>query len=222
MNEGWVKLHRRLNENDLLTDTTALGVFIWLLINVDRKTGSMKIGRFWLAKTLSLNPNTLYKALKRLEKKYKMVTQSSNSQFTKISLVNWSKYQSGNSVGNNQVTTGEQPSNTLQEVENKEVKKETSAQYLLTVPKEDVEVFTSKYQCSEQQLRGKAEEMYNYCLAKGKKYSNYRALLSNAVRKDFGVRVVLPVVIQDDPSISDEQAKKNLERLDKMRKGLLN
>lgn len=55
-----------------------------------------------------------------------MVTLSSNNQSTEVSLINWHKYQSGNSDGNNQVTTKEQPSNTLQEVKNKRIKNITN------------------------------------------------------------------------------------------------
>lgn len=132
--EGWVKLHRKLlNNKELLRDHTALTVFVWLLLRADRKTGTVETGRFVAAHDLGMNPNTFYKALTRLRNR-KMVTQSSNNRFTTISIVKWHDYQaSGNSAGNNKVTTGEQQSNTIQEVKNKELKNiYSSKNYLLT------------------------------------------------------------------------------------------
>jgi len=121
-NTGWVKLHRKILDNGIMKDATAWQVFSWLLLMVDRKTGKANFGRFWASKSLGLNSNTFYKALLRLSKKWQMVTLSSNNKFTECSLINWEKYQSGNSDGNNKVTTREQQSNTIQEVENIELR----------------------------------------------------------------------------------------------------
>lgn len=75
------------------------------------------IGRFWASDELGLNSNTFYKALKRLEKKWHMVTLSGNNKSTDVWIVNWAKYQNnkrlGNTFGNNKVTTGQQLGNTL-------------------------------------------------------------------------------------------------------------
>jgi DNA-binding transcriptional regulator YhcF (GntR family) len=92
----------------------------------DKQNGTRRFGRFQLAEILDINPSTLYKAIKRLEKA-KMVTQVSNNKFTIISICNWKLYQgNGNSIGNNKVTTKEQQSNTKQELKNKELKNRTS------------------------------------------------------------------------------------------------
>lgn len=124
--DGWIKLHRKLLNNSLLRDHTALSIFISLLLMVDRGTGKKNIGRIWMSSQLGLHDSTFYKALKRLEKNYKMVTLSSNNKYTEVQIVNWLRYQSseevGNSSGNNKVTTKEQQSNTLQEVKNKELR----------------------------------------------------------------------------------------------------
>lgn len=97
-------------------DTTCCHILLYLFTGVDKTTGDLRLGRFSASKELNLNPNTFYKALKRLEKKYKMVTLSSNNQYTTVSLLNWAKYQpdpvSVTQSGNNQVTTKYQRSNT--------------------------------------------------------------------------------------------------------------
>ncbi len=115
MNEGWIKLHRKLKDNDIFCDPIAFTLFNWLLLSVNKETGEYKAGRYQLSEILKINSNTLYKALKRLEKKYKMVTLTSNNKYTKITLLNWSKYQDRNEIvtqdSNNKVTPGEQQSN---------------------------------------------------------------------------------------------------------------
>ncbi len=131
MENGWIKLYRKLASNELISDPTALQIFIWLLVNVDRKTGKTTIGRFWTSKALNQKPTTFYKALKRLETKYKivsLVTKKVTIKYTEVSLLNWAKYQTGNVVSdnlsNNSVTIKGQSSNNpvthIQEVENKE------------------------------------------------------------------------------------------------------
>jgi len=124
MRNGWIKLHRKMLDNKFLKyDRTSWIIFVYLLLLVDKSNGKWEGGRFQLAEYLEINPNTLYKSLKRLEKA-KMVTLDSNNKYTTYSIVNWHKYQGGsNNQINNQVTTDEQPSNTL--TRSKEVKKNT-------------------------------------------------------------------------------------------------
>ena len=126
MDNSWVKLYRKAADNDVIFDDKALRIFFWLLTQVDKKTGKITVGRFQASQRLRLNSNTFYKALKRLEKKYKIVTLNSNNKFTEISLLNWAKYNPyNNSVtqsGNNKVTTKEQQSNTItRHIDNKTI-----------------------------------------------------------------------------------------------------
>lgn len=73
---------------------------------------------------------------------------------------------------------------------NKEEREKNTSQisYLLEIPKEDVRDFCTKFKISPGDLYTKAETLHDYCIAKGKRYSDYKALLRNAVRKDFGTR----------------------------------
>lgn len=129
MVRGWVRIWRKIEDNDIIRDAVALQIFMFLLVKVDKTTGEKRIGRFWMSDALNLNPSTFYKGLKRLEKKYKIVTLTSNNKFTTIRLINWHKYQGTSKTvtqdGNNKVTPKEQQSNTLQEyrIENKEIPK---------------------------------------------------------------------------------------------------
>lgn len=62
--------------------------------------------------------------------------------------------------------------------------------YLLEIPKEDINELEKKYNVYEQGIRGKAEDLHNYIIAKGKThtYKNYKAFLMNALKRDFGIR----------------------------------
>lgn len=200
MERGWFKIWREIDNSEIFNDANALRVFIYLLCNIDRKTGSMRIGRFWLAERLGLNSNTIYKILKRLEKKYKMVTQSSNNRFTTITLLNWAKYQESDKMvtqsSNNKVTTGQQQSNTLQEVENielrnteRELSPKNSYNYLENIPQEDLISLQERFHVTEGQIRTKAQQLLEYCRMHGKKYRDYQAFLRNAISKDFKAKI---------------------------------
>jgi len=121
MNTTFIKLYRKLKYHEIIRDSTAFHIFIWILICVDYKTGSMISGRFWASSLLDIKPRTYHKALKRLEKKYDLVTLFSDNKKTTILVNNWGRYQgSSDTLGDNKVTTKGQQSDTNQEV--KEVK----------------------------------------------------------------------------------------------------
>ena len=83
-----------------------------------------------------------------------------------------------------------------------------SLKYLLNIPLDDIKEFSDKFNCYEKLIKSKADDLYNYCKAHGKYYKNYKALLRNAIKKDFGER----------PD-QDEIAKKRIEETQKKFKG---
>lgn len=113
---GWVKLHSQIIDNDIWrNDRTAWHVFEYLLLKAysGKPQGVVVTSRYQIADMVGGNNNTIYKALKRLEKA-KMVTSTATSKKTTIRICNWSKYQgNSNQSGNNKVTTEQQQSNTL-------------------------------------------------------------------------------------------------------------
>ena len=90
-----------------------------------------------------------------------------------------------------------------------------SPNYLKEIPLEDIQEFIKRFDMGEKQLKSKAESLYLYCEAKGKRYKNYRAFLLNALKKDFPERQLEKVAPKND--ITPEQRAKNLERLKKMK-----
>jgi len=61
-------------------------------------------------------------------------------------------------------------------------------EYLENIPEEDIEVFIDAFEVSKGQVIKKAKEMRDWLESKGLegKYKNFKALLRNAIRKDFG------------------------------------
>lgn len=123
--DTWIKVYRKIGQHELITDSKAFTVFIVLLTLVDKTNGTFDIGRFQGASMFRLSASTFYKVLKRLDKKYNLVTLSSNNKYTTVSVLKWAKYQPDTKTvtqgGNNKVTTKEQQSNTKQEYKNREL-----------------------------------------------------------------------------------------------------
>lgn len=118
MKRGWVKLYRKLLDNEFLRwDTNAFNVFIKILLLVDKKTGEWSGGRYQLGEITGLKPTTAYGATRRLEKA-KMMTLRANNKFTTFSICNWQNYQgNGDSTDDIQMTSNRH-SNKNKEIEN--------------------------------------------------------------------------------------------------------
>jgi len=94
-------------------------------------------------------------------------------------------------------------------------KETASMSFLSEIPEKDLRELYEKYEASATQIKRKAEDLKNYCLAKGKVYKNYRAFLENALQKDFGRRLqARPIQKVDTTPLSAEA----LARLDEIRK----
>ena len=59
-----------------------------------------------------------------------------------------------------------------------------SIKYLLAVPPKDIEEWTTKFNLKPESVTRKADDLYNFCLSKGKTYRNYRAFLASALSRD--------------------------------------
>lgn len=93
MEQGYIKLYRSINQNDLLDyDNNCYIVFTKLLTRCDRMTGSYRTGRNRLAAICNMKPSTVRDALNRLEAAT-MIRQQADSKATTIYICNWWKYQ---------------------------------------------------------------------------------------------------------------------------------
>lgn len=75
---------------------------------------------------------------------------------------------------------------------NREKKDYNSLSYLKKIPEADIKEFEEKFKVEKSNIITKANALYDYCEAKGKRYKNYKSLLANALRKDFGERPPKP------------------------------
>ncbi len=76
----------------------------------------------------------------------------------------------------------------LSKVNIREDKIEASLNFLKEIPEDKLEEMYQKFDCDKKAIKSKAEDLYNYCQAKGKVYKNYHAFLLNALKKDFKER----------------------------------
>jgi hypothetical protein len=226
MNDTWIKLYRKITESDVFQDPKAFQLFVWLLISVDKKTGKIKVGRFWLADVLKTNPNTLKDVIKRLEKKYKIITTSSTNKFTEIGLINWAKYQAKMlptpQGDTNKTPTKHQQNTTIQEYKNKELKNNniySSQEYLRTIPEEDLEEFNKKYEASKSDIKVMGEKLYLWCETEKQTKKNYRTFIQNRLLDKHGFRkqTMSPAVSEPMPILTEEQRLKNIAWHEQMR-----
>ena len=111
--------------------------------------------------------------------------------------------------------------NTILRIKNKEYKNnvgDASQNYLLNIPTNDLAEFTIAFQCTDRQIINKAQSLYDYCQGHGKAYKDYKAMLRNALRKDFGDRIATP---QFSPDLPDKMSDEGLEKYREMKEKIL-
>jgi len=134
----------------------------------------------------------IYRRLKILEKLQFLKLQPTN-KFTIITILNYDVYQASETPVKLQRNSSETPVKTNKNDKNDKNEKNiyilereyTSINYLIKIPQEDLYEFYSIYQASKEDIIRKAEQLYNYCQAHGKRYKNYKAFLRNALERDF-------------------------------------
>jgi len=222
-NETYIKLYRKLLNHDVFRDATSFRVFLWILLSVDYKNGTLISGRFWASQSLKMNPNTYYKTLKKLEKNYNLLTLSSNNKNTLISVNNWISYQQSD---NNKVTTKEQQSNNkvtlIKNIRNKEIKNIYSSLTCLT--DELCSEIAEQYSVNVEPVKKLRDDLIGYCEQHGKRYKNYKATLQNWVRRavdDKKITKVVKTQIPNVPEISEEQRQKNIKSIAEMKSRLM-
>lgn len=135
--------------------------------------------------------------LEKLER-LKMISREDD----KITLINWKKrqdtfltstervrdFRERKEAGNEIETDKRYKRNTRGEEKRGDKNRIDKSIYLSNIPKEDIEYCLKRFIITERQLKSKAEDLLNYCKQKGRWYSDYRAFLINALKKDFKER----------------------------------
>ena len=133
MDEGYVKLWRKILESEVFQDDWLFRLFCWCVLNAryqdtesenGRRLGQFVTGRFKAAAELGVSPSRVYTGLKRLEKPpYQCIKVESNTENTVVTVLNFKTYQGRDSEGrtakkqqsNNEKTAKKQQSNTVKE-----------------------------------------------------------------------------------------------------------
>ena len=80
----------------------------------------------------------------------------------------------------------------LPNIQNKEKESEIKyiykKEFLIEIPEATLVDLTGKYMVTRAQVISKGDQLYNWIVANNKKYSNYLAVLRNAVSRDYGIR----------------------------------
>lgn len=220
-----------------MRDATALQLFIWIMTNVDRYTGEVTFGRYIVGKELRTNPNTLYSALKRLVSKYKVVTISSTTEYTTIRLIHWAKYQSGeeavNTSDTSPSTTTHQPVNTIQEVENRELRIIHDDDHIEKIPnrliltKGQLIAYAKEFpDLSTKEIDEQRTKCNAYMNMSSENYTNpglfFKSWLKNHIieKKELKRKEYKPVETPT-PNISEEQRMKNMEKIAEIKRKLV-
>jgi DNA-binding transcriptional regulator YhcF (GntR family) len=140
MNQGWIKLHRKLLDSALMKKGAYLQVWIALLLKAnhkrnefifnDRKVvlepGQLITGRKELSKLTGVHESKVQRILKYLENEHQ-IEQQTNNKFRCITILNWQFYQSAEQVFeqpvNSEQTSGEHLVNTNKNDKNEENEK---------------------------------------------------------------------------------------------------
>ena len=102
MNDGWIKIHRKMTEWEWYTDANTLRLFLHLLLKANHKeskwkgetikAGEILTGRKILAHELALSEQQIRTSINKL-KSTNEITIKSTSQYSVIKLNNWKTYQ---------------------------------------------------------------------------------------------------------------------------------
>jgi hypothetical protein len=106
VNNGWIKLHRKLLENPFYTNSKAVHLWVHLLMNANHKkktfyhgrervtveSGELITGYKSLEQETEINKNTIYYWFEQFQEA-DMIEVDSNNKYTKVKIENWNKYQ---------------------------------------------------------------------------------------------------------------------------------
>lgn len=135
MEQGWIKLHRKLLENPIIKKPNYLALWLVLLLKANHKDnkmlwnggiltikeGSFITGRKVLAEETGIKESTIEDILTYLEKQQQIQQQKTN-KYRLITIVNWENHQHTDKKSNNKATTKQQQADTNKNEKNEKEK----------------------------------------------------------------------------------------------------
>jgi hypothetical protein len=170
MEEGWIKLHRKILQWEWFQDDKTFRVFLYLLLSanhkdkkwkgVDVKRGQLITGRVSIAKSVGISERSVRTCLNRLKTTNELTIKTTN-RFSIITITKYEEYQISNNQNdqqNDQPTANKRPTND----HNQELKNEKNKE-----KEEEKEILISEIQKQKEdeewiiQNRKEAEEFFN-------------------------------------------------------------
>lgn len=132
MNNGWIKLHRRLLENPAINRPAYISLWVILLLKANHKVhkfmwnndviyikeGQLLTGRKELSALSGIPESTIEDILKSLESQ-QQIRQEKTTKYRVITILNWDKYQGSDKESDNKATTKQQQTDTNKNEKNK-------------------------------------------------------------------------------------------------------
>lgn len=126
MENGWVKLHRKILENPIVRKPNYLALWVVLLLKANHKDnkmiwnndiliikeGQLLTGRKELSKETGIPEGTLEGILTAMEKNQHLIQQQKTTKYRIITILNWKNYQHSDNTSDNKPTTNQQQTDT--------------------------------------------------------------------------------------------------------------
>ncbi len=204
--QGWISLHRKLEDNPIFQNEKALKIWIWLLLRANHEPNDVLIGRQLVhlkmgqfifgsdiaCERLKMSKSTIHWWLDYL-KVERYIERKTTNRYSVITVLNYEMYQTVErqveyrrnakrtpSVQPNETNNKENTVNT-ENTDNKRIQK-FSSQQDITLPV--MNEIAEKYHVPLSFVQSKFDDMSNWMAAKGKVYKDYKAALSNWVKSD--------------------------------------
>ena len=169
-------------------------IFLWLCARAD-DSGKCFPSYTNISRTSGVNRRTVIERIKKLEDLGFITKISGDYQNSNIYQIKVLGSESGllGSAGDTLASAGdtlgvvqEIPSNNNHLTITKNER--SSLSFLEDLDKETIKEMVANFKVDPAEVRTKANGLADYCRQKGKKYKDYKSLLRNALRKDFGER----------------------------------
>lgn len=174
MDNGWIKIHRKLMKWEWYKKSEMVHLFLHFLLLANHeenkwqgkviKKGQFITGRKQLEKEIGVSEQTIRTCIKRLKSTNEITTKPTN-KFTLITIINWGQYQSKETKSTSKSTstlTNNQPTTNQQLTTNKNVKNVKNEKNNIPPPLEEVK----KY-CLERNNGVDYNKWFNFYSSKG-------------------------------------------------------
>lgn len=183
MNRGWIKLHRKIEDSFLFSNSKAMLLWIFLLISANHaekeflfngkkmicKRGQILTGRDSISSKIKINRSSVDRLLKVFESEH-LIEQHKTNRFRLITVINYDLYQSSEhlieqQMSNKRATNEQQMSTNNNDKNEKNNKNEKNINIYVPFTPPTIDEITSY--CSERSNTVNPEKFFDFYQSKG-------------------------------------------------------